>query len=74
MLWFSLTLISHIGLALSDNPGFLKLRKIRAAQAIATTVIESVVLMLCITFGAFSDCSVAKPSVSKCRNSHVEFS
>ena len=74
MLWYSLTLVPYLGLALSDNPGFLKLRKIRAAQAIASTVMKSFVLILDITFGAISDCSVAESCVSKCRNSHVEFS
>ena len=29
---------SHLGKAISQNPGYLKLRKIRAAQAIANTV------------------------------------
>lgn len=30
----------HLGIALSQNPGYLKLRKIRAARRIARTVNE----------------------------------
>ena len=30
----------HIGKAIAENPGYLKLRKIRAAQSIARTVSE----------------------------------
>ena len=33
-----LNLLSHVGEAISKNPGFLKLRRIRAAQNIAKTV------------------------------------
>ena len=35
-----LNFIVHLGDAISKNPGYLKLRKIRAAQTIAKTVIE----------------------------------
>ncbi|KAF7379043.1 hypothetical protein HZH66_015277 [Vespula vulgaris] len=31
----------HLGLALSQNPGYLKLRKIRAARRIARTIAQS---------------------------------
>lgn len=34
---FSLTPV-HLGIAVGQNPGYLKLRKIRAAQSIARTV------------------------------------
>ena len=36
--WFSLTFWLHLGESIGTNPGYLKLRKIRAAQAIARTV------------------------------------
>ncbi|KAJ1122363.1 hypothetical protein NDU88_000854 [Pleurodeles waltl] len=42
MAFFSLTCAScHIGEALSKNPGYLKLRRIRAAQSIAKTIAAS---------------------------------
>lgn len=35
----------HLGIAVSQNPGYLKLRKIRAAQSISRTVIIIIVIV-----------------------------
>lgn len=40
----------YLGLALSQNPGYLKLRKIRAAQNISRTVIAKKILFLIINY------------------------
>ena len=46
--FIALLTLSYLGKAISENPGYLKLRKIRAAQAIASTVgyIIDVVMLL----------------------------
>lgn len=38
MISFSLTHCAYLGTAMTQNPGYLKLRKIKAAQHIAQTV------------------------------------
>lgn len=46
MVLLSLTDCDYLGVSLSQNPGFLKLRKIRAAQAIANTVRQKIIWKL----------------------------
>ena len=60
-----LNFIVHLGDAISKNPGYLKLRKIRAAQSIAKTVIQTFSFNFIFTNCLLIDFTITKSCLSQ---------
>lgn len=68
-MYFFLTVDFYLGKAMTDNPGYLRLRKIKAAQAISKTVLILNILTMDAPNYCFKDFFVSKSRCTRRKGS-----